>query len=91
MPTMATLFTHWKSSLQGILMLVLTTCGVLITSGILNADTTKIVALVSALAFAYIGLISKDSGVTVASVSGAPPVAVTSHEVPDDPKAKAVK
>jgi hypothetical protein len=91
MPTGATVFTHWKSSLQGILMLVLTTCGVLITSGILNANTTKIVALVSALAFAYIGLISKDSGVQIASIAGGPPVAVPSHEVPDQPGAKPVK
>jgi hypothetical protein len=86
MPTWATIFTHWKSSVQGLLVFITTTCGVLTASGMLNANATKYVALASALGFAYIGIISKDSGVQVATVAGVPQ-AVTSHEVPDDPTA----
>jgi hypothetical protein len=90
MPTMATVFTHWKSSAQGILLLVVATCNILTQSGDLSVGTTKIVTLIGSLAFAYIALISKDSGVQVASVAGGPPEAVSSHEVPDAPNAKAV-
>jgi hypothetical protein len=90
LPTYATVVTHWKSSAQGILLLIVATCNVLTQSGVLSVDTTKIVTLIGSLAFAYIALISKDSGVQVASVAGGPPEAVPSHELPDDPTAKAV-
>jgi hypothetical protein len=92
MPTLATVLTHWKSTTQGILMLVVVTCGVLLANP--TTSTGKVgayLALASALATAYIGLISKDSGVEVASVAGGPPKAVASHETPDDPGATPVK
>jgi hypothetical protein len=87
MPTMATIFTHWKSTVRGILVFVITTCGVLFSSGILNGRAAATVALISALATAYVGIISQDAGVQVASIAGGPPVAVSSHEVPDQPDA----
>jgi len=83
MPTAATIFTHWKSTTQGLLVFIVVTCNVLSASNIFNADAIKIITLISALAFAYIGIISKDSGVQVASIAGGPPEAVSSHEVPD--------
>ena len=87
MPTMATIFTHWKSTALGVLFLIVTTCNVLASSGDLNAGADKIVSLIGSLAFAYIALISKDAGVQVASVAGGPPTAVASHEIPDQPNA----
>jgi hypothetical protein len=87
MPTVATILTHWKSTAQGLLVFVVATCGVLTTSNIFSAKEASIISLVSSLAFAYIGIISKDSGVEVASVAGGPPKAVASHEVPEDPTA----
>lgn len=91
MPTAATMFTHWKSTAQGLLVFAVATCQVLSASSIFNGKAANIISLVSALAFAYIGIISKDSGVQIASVSGGPPQAVASHEVPDSPAAKAIK
>ena len=91
MPSTATIFTHWKSSAQGILALIVATCRVLQTSGDLSAEWSKWVTLAGALAFCYIALISKDSGVVVAQVGTAEPKAVPSTEVPLDPKAKVVK
>jgi hypothetical protein len=91
MPTMATVFTHWKSSVQGILALVVATCHVLTQSGDLNAQATKWVTLIGALAFTYIALISKDSGVQEAiPPGGGPAVAMPSHETPDQPGSEPV-
>jgi hypothetical protein len=91
MPTWATVVTHWKSTAQGILFLIVATCKVLATSTVVSGKSANIVSLVSALAFAYIALISKDSGVEVASIAGGPPQAVASHEVPENPAAVPVK
>ena len=86
MPTSATLFTHWKSSVQGILVVITATCQVLAASGELPENATKIVTLVSALAFAYIGLISKDSGVQAITLPDSTSTsAVASHEIPNQP------
>jgi hypothetical protein len=91
MPTEATIFTHWKSTVQGLLVFITVTCQVLSASSIFNGKAANIVSLISALAFAYIGVISKDSGVQVASIAGGPPRAVPSHEVPDSSAAVPVK
>ena len=92
MPSMATMFTHWKSTANGVLIFVIVTCGVLAGDNILPAKWAGIVALIMALARAYVGIISMDAGTVLAKVPGiAEPQAVASHEIPDDPKAKAVK
>jgi hypothetical protein len=92
MPSKATIFTHWKSSASGILVLVITTCGVLLANPLTNTGkSAAILALISALATAYVGIISKDAGTQEAiPPGGGPAVAVPSHEVPDQPGAKAI-
>ena len=91
MPTMATVFTHWKSTAKGILIFIITTCGVFTSAQVFNGKAGSAIGLVSALAYAYLGIISKDSGTVEAVVPGnAAPQAVPSHEVPDDPKNKVV-
>ncbi len=92
MPTMSTAFTHWKSSANGVLIFIIVTCGVLAGDNILPSKWAGIVALIMALARAYVGIISMDAGTTLAKVPGiSAPQAVPSHEIPDDPKSKAVK
>ena len=81
---------HWKSTAKGFLIFIITTCGVFTSANIFNGKAAAAVSLASGLAYAYLGIISKDAGVEVAAVRGGPPQAVASHETPDDPAAKAV-
>lgn len=55
---------HPKTTVLGILVLVVTICGVLVGNGVMGAPvgTTTWVALISALAAALIGLLSRDWG-----------------------------
>lgn len=83
---------HWKTTTNGFLILVIVTCGVLAGQNVLSSKAASIVALISALARAYVGIISMDAGTVLAKVPGNPlPQPVPSTEVPLDPKAKVVK
>jgi hypothetical protein len=60
------IFTHWKTSLAGILIATVTIAGVLSQQGITlgNAGKGTVVALVAAVATAILGLVAKDPGST---------------------------
>ena len=84
--------THWKSTASGFLTIALITTSTLLGfPNVLNQRTTVILLIVQALAKAYIAVISQDAGTTLATTPGDPtPHAEPSHEVPDQPAARAV-
>jgi hypothetical protein len=57
------IFAHWKTSVAGVLICVVTVAGVLSQQGITLGDAGKgtVVALVGALGTALLGLVAKDS------------------------------
>jgi hypothetical protein len=95
----ANFLTHWKTTTAGILSFVVNSLtlltGYLGTSDINNTGTihvsTKValgLTITLALCRAWVGLLQKDAGTTPATLPGSSqPVAVPSHETPDDPKA----
>ncbi len=87
---------HWKTTTNGLLAFFITTGLVVVgfTAAIPGAEAAKItsgITLFLALCRAWVGLIQKDAGTTLAKVPGiAQPQAVPAHSVPDDPRAKPV-
>jgi hypothetical protein len=85
---------HWKSTVSGFLTLTLITTGILATlpQVIAYPKTLGVVLGVQAVAKGWIAWISQDAGTTLAVTPASPtPVAVPSHEVPDNPTAVPVK
>jgi hypothetical protein len=85
--------THWKSTVSGFLTITLITTSVLATlpQVMAHPKTLGIVLGVQALAKGYMAWITQDAGTQLAMVPGsATPQAVPSHEIPDQPAAKAV-
>jgi hypothetical protein len=58
---------HWKSAATGILIFILTTTGVLSQAGLFAGKAAAAVALVSALATAYVQLLKVDAGTKLAA------------------------
>ena len=66
---MTYLFTHWKSTVNGILAFLITTGVVLLATGnaLLSPKVTTYLTIGLALARAYVGLISKDASALTAT------------------------
>jgi hypothetical protein len=58
---------HWKSAATGILIFIMTTTGVLSQAGMFTGKAAAAVALISALATAYIQLLKVDAGTALAA------------------------
>lgn len=90
---LAHLQANWKSTFSGILTATLfTTAALLAYPPVLaHPRTVAILGGIQIVAKIWVSLITQDAGTTVAIVPGTPiPQAVPSHEVPDQPAAKAV-
>lgn len=69
---MSTIITHWKSTANGVLALLITTGVVLLATGstVLSPKATTYITIGLAVARAYVGLISKDaSALTSADIA----------------------
>lgn len=99
---MSNIFTHWKTTVSGIMSFVIAAAGVTTSyaaaqlavnpaSGKTLVTVSGISTLAAGIAKAVIGAISQDAGTTQAVVPGQPGIqTVPSHEVPNDPQAIAV-
>jgi hypothetical protein len=91
---MNTILTHWKSSLSGILTATLATSAAFLAPPLNTMVSAKVILWLGAFQIVgkiWIGLISKDAGTTLAITPGSTtPEAVPSHELPDQPAARAV-
>jgi hypothetical protein len=88
------ILTHWKSSLSGLLTATLATSAAFLAPPLNTMVPAKVVLWLGAFQIIgkiWIGLISQDAGTVLAQVPGsATPKAVPSHEIPDQPSARAV-
>lgn len=98
----ANFLTHWKTTAAGILSFFITTLTLLTgylgstdlnNTGSIHTPAKVVFGFNIALALcrAWVGMLQKDAGTTLANVPGQPaPMAEPSHETPDNPKAKPV-
>jgi hypothetical protein len=86
--------TSWKSTVSSILTATLATSAAFLAPPMNQLVSPKVVLWIGAaqiIGKIWIGLISQDAGTTMAVKPGVPgPIALPSHEVPDDPAARAV-
>lgn len=92
---LAHLQANWKSTISGILTVILATISALLAlpsvQTLVSPKTLLILGGVSAVGKVWMALITQDAGTVIANVPGkTEPVVVPSHEVPDSPVAKAV-
>jgi len=86
------LLTSWKSTLQSILTVLIGLSGVAWPAGLLTPKQALWMAIVPSVAKIVLGAVQQDAGVTLATTPQSPvtPIAVASHEQPDDPAATPV-
>jgi hypothetical protein len=85
--------THWKSTASSVLTVTLATSTALLTVPAVQNHVKAVGWIMGAQALAkvWIGLIQEDAGTTLATIPGKDaPVAVASHEIPDNPAAEPV-
>jgi hypothetical protein len=93
MTTWTKAITNWKSTLSGLLTVTLATSTALLTIPAVQNHVKAVGWLmgVQAVVKVWVSLIQVDAGTALAKVPGeSEPVAVPSHEVPDNPSAKPV-
>jgi hypothetical protein len=90
---MNTILTHWKTTLMGTLVLAIAAFSSIHfdSTGHLAMTPQNWVTLAGGLLAQGLAMLQKDAGTTLAITPGsATPEAVPSHELPDQPSAKAV-
>lgn len=106
MSIVAHAITNWKTTVNGVLAFLIATLTTVsgflvagdvttggVNAGAIHVSTWVVVSINIALALCrvWVGMLQTDSGKTTAVVPGNPaPVAVPSHEVPNDPAATPV-
>lgn len=92
---MNNLFTHWKSTVSGILTVTLSTSAAFLAPPLNSYVSAKIVlwcSIFQVIGKIWISAITQDAGKTLATLPGSSiPVSVPAHEIPDNPAATPVK